>query len=120
MRKAFKIGGITLGVVLVIAVVVFISLPDPAASKVHPIYDSAVKKSVGSDIVAEHLGAEIDSSVGWDKAEYDEQKAFFKFMLVGEYGSADVTTEGENRDGEWIMTSLKVETPDGSTHDLLR
>jgi len=104
-------------VLLIVAATAFVLWP--VGDKPHPVYEKALQKAKTHTIVKEMLGGKIGGSIP-DKAVTTASTAQFEFFVDGEYGVANVIAEGEKQSGEWKVTALKVEAPDGSVQDLLR
>lgn len=104
-------------VLLIIAATAFALWP--VGNKPHPVYEKALQKAKSHTVVQEMLGGEINGSTP-DKAVTTATTAQFEFFVDGEYGVANVIAEGEKQRGEWEVTALVVEAPDGSVKDLLR
>ena len=107
----------TVVVLLIVAATAFVLWP--VGDKPHPLYEKALQKAQGHAAVKEMLGDKISGSTP-DKAVTTATTAEFQFFVDGEYGVANVTAEGEKRNGEWQVTALSIEAPDGSVQDLLR
>jgi hypothetical protein len=104
-------------VLLIVAATAFVLWP--VGNKPHPVYERALHKAQSHTVVQELLGGEINGSTP-DKAVTTANTAQFEFYVDGEYGVANVLAEGKRSDGEWKVTSLRLEAPDGSVQDLLR
>lgn len=104
-------------VLLIVAATAFVLWP--VGDKPHPVYEKALQKAKSHKIVKEMLGEKIGGSTP-DKAVTTATTAEFEFFVDGEYGVANVIAEGKKERGEWTVTALSVEAPDGSVQDLLR
>lgn len=103
---------------LVVAAAAFVLWPN--GKKPHPVYEQALKKATSHATVKEMLGGEISGSTP-DVAETTANSARFEFYVFGDYGCANILTQGEKQQGQWKITALDVESIDGSgSHNLLR